>query len=90
MSRRFRDIDWELKQMESDKKAHVQCISGTPRCGAVPPGRPGSRSWDDVLTWTEEHFRLTGHRRYDRVVFDLVQWDPPQDAGPRSLPDATT
>jgi hypothetical protein len=76
--------------MESDEKAHLQCISGTPRCGAVPPGRPGSRSLDEVRNWAEEHFHATGHRRYDRVVFDLVQWDPPQDVDPRSLPDVST
>ncbi|MGW1143598.1 DUF7848 domain-containing protein [Streptomyces sp. NPDC002454] len=90
MTRRFRHVEWTLKRMDAKAWAHIQCVSGEPRCGAVPPGRPGNRSPEDVLAWTEEHFRVTGHRRYDRVLFDRVQWDPPEGLDPHSLPGVST
>ncbi|MGW1144299.1 DUF7848 domain-containing protein [Streptomyces sp. NPDC002454] len=91
VNRRFRHVEWTLKALTfREVQAHVQCVSGVPQCGAVPPWRPEHLSPDGVLTWAEEHFRATGHRRYDRVVFDTVQWDPPQGVDPRGLPGVTT
>jgi hypothetical protein len=88
--RRFRHLVWTLRLVECKAWTHIQCVSGSPRCGEVPPGRPGSRSPDDALVWAEEHFRATGHRRFDRLLFDTVQWDPPRDVDPRTLPGVTT
>jgi hypothetical protein len=91
MTRRFRHVQWTVKRLDFwGTGVHVQCVSGAPQCGAVPP--PGTRhgSPEEALVWTEEHFRATGHRRYDRVLFDTVQWDPPEGVDPRTLPGVTT
>jgi hypothetical protein len=91
MTRRFRHVDWTLKQLGlSGVWVHVQCVSGTPPCGASPPAREERQTPDGALAWTEEHLRLTGHRRYDRLLFDVVQWDPPDDVDPRTIEGVTT
>ncbi|MFD7547533.1 hypothetical protein ACFV0R_22680 [Streptomyces sp. NPDC059578] len=42
------------------------------------------------MRWAELHFRETGHRRFDRALFETVQWDPPQDVDPRTFPGVET
>ncbi|MFD5555049.1 hypothetical protein ACFWIA_14585 [Streptomyces sp. NPDC127068] len=89
MTRLFWQVTWTLKRLEFwGVRAHIQCVSGTPQCGATSP--PERRTPDGVLTWAEEHLRQTGHRRYDRVLFDTVQWDPPEDVDPRTIKGVTT
>ncbi|MER5493964.1 hypothetical protein ACSMX9_10790 [Streptomyces sp. LE64] len=91
MTRRFRHIEWTLKQVESlGIRAHVQCVSGTPPCRETPPSGLENRTPEEALAWVEGHLRATGHRRYDRVLFDTVQWDPPRDVDPGTLPGTTT
>ncbi|MFD5557029.1 hypothetical protein ACFWIA_24715 [Streptomyces sp. NPDC127068] len=91
LTRPFRYVLWTLKQVESPgARAHVQCVSGTPKCGAEPPIRPGKWTPDNAHAWAEDHMRATGHRRYDRVVFDTVQCDPPEGIDPTNLGGVTT
>ncbi|MFI1887377.1 hypothetical protein [Streptomyces jumonjinensis] len=58
-------------------RARIECVSGTPPCGAEPPDAARELTPGDVHAWAEYHFRRTGHRRYARAVRDTVQWDPP-------------
>lgn len=91
MIRWFRYVGWTLTQVEyRGVRAHARCVSGTPMCGAMAPAEPRSRSAAGVLAWVEKHMRETGHRRYDRALFDTVQWDPPAGIDPRTLPGVTT
>jgi hypothetical protein len=91
VKRRWCHLEWTLKQVESwGVRAHVQCVSGSPRCGAAPPLGPETRTPDGALAWAEEHLRATGHRRYQRSLHDTVQWDPPLGVDPRTLPGVTT
>ncbi|MFD8934341.1 hypothetical protein ACFV0R_03670 [Streptomyces sp. NPDC059578] len=90
MTRLF-DLDWTLTRLEDQGVwVHIACVSGNPLCGASPSMRPVHATPDGALAWAEEHMRLTGHRRYDRLSFDVVQWDPPGDVDPGVLPGVTT
>jgi hypothetical protein len=89
--RRFRHIRWTLKRVESRPgRAHIQCVSGAPPCGAVSPSGAGNPGPDGAFAWVEAHFRETGHRRYDRTLSDTLQWDPQPDVDPRTLLGVTT
>lgn len=91
MTRLFAYTRWTLKQVESNGvRAHIACVSGTPPCGAEPPDAAKGLTPDEVEAWAEYHFRGTGHRRYDRVCCDTVQWDPPEDIDPRTIAGVTT
>ncbi len=91
MSGRFRHIEWSLRRLDFwGARACAQCVSGSPQCGAVPPPGPESRTDEGAMRWVESHFRETGHRRFDRTLFETVQWDPPDEVDPRALPGVTT
>ncbi|MEO3977608.1 hypothetical protein AAFN69_27575 [Streptomyces sp. CAU 1734] len=91
MTRRFRYVLWTLKRVESiGVDAHITCVSGTPACGAEPPVTPEGLAVDGIAAWAEHHLRMTGHRRYDRVIRDTVQWDPPEDTDPRHITGVST
>lgn len=88
---RFRNLLWTLKKTEFwGARVHIQCVSGTPQCGAVPPFGPERRTSHGALAWPEWHMRDTGHLRYDRALFETLQWDPPGGIDPRTLPGVTT
>ncbi|MFF0449686.1 hypothetical protein ACFYT4_25295 [Streptomyces sp. NPDC004609] len=92
-TRLFRHLVWTLTHVESEGvRAHIECVSGTPPCGAEPePDDTGQGlTVGDGEAWAEYHFRRTGHRRYARTVCDTVQWDPPAETDPRTLPGVTT
>jgi hypothetical protein len=91
VTRRFRHIEWTLRRLDFwGARAYVQCVSGSPQCGAAPPAGSEGRTDEGSLRWAESHFRETGHRRFDRALFETVQWDPPEDVDPRTLPGVTT
>ncbi len=91
MGRRFRHIEWSLRRLEFwGASAYAQCVSGNPQCDATPPPGPEFRTAEGAARWIEVHFRETGHRRFDRALFETVQWDPPEDVDPRTLPGVTT
>ncbi|MFJ6574245.1 hypothetical protein ACIQNU_43345 [Streptomyces sp. NPDC091292] len=71
-------------------RAHVECVSGSPPCGAEPPDATKGLTPDDIEAWAEYHFRRTGHRRYERFICDTVQWDPPADVDPLTINGVTT
>ncbi len=91
MSRQFRHIEWSLRRLESwGVSAYAQCVSGSPPCDAIPPKDPEFRTAEGATRWMEVHFRETGHRRFDRALFETVQWDPPEDFASPTLPGVTT
>ncbi|WP_445397099.1 hypothetical protein ACSMX9_24785 [Streptomyces sp. LE64] len=60
-------------------------VEWTARRAEVRPARTADRPRSALV-----EVNARSHRRYDRVLFDTVQWDPPEGVDPRTLPGVTT
>ncbi|MCM2392569.1 hypothetical protein [Streptomyces albipurpureus] len=91
MIRRFRELLWTLKRVDSMAvRTHIECVSGAKPCGAEPPATGAETTPEVAEAWAEFHFKTTGHRRFERVYCDTVQWDPPTDVDPRTIEGVST